>query len=679
MVPRAGETNQFPLVGPFNDSSTSSSPRPTSEIDVDLSSHQRDQDVHLAHSMRARSGTLLDREMPTPARTDRAGSVATVMRGGGAGAGGEDSMVGTRRGTLVSDHLADDLEIQVQQLAENDQLFFDRHPSSPEARPGASERQQQQQRFTPQTMHHSPALQQSAASARFYRQRRNLSDSSIDSQGGAYIDHRMQPHSLSIGSTGRGVMGSGGSGGIRMAEGYGNRSAGRTGLRREVGGDDDDNHARNNSPPSPSNRQRDETTSGISVGTIRQPLSPDHRESAIADDDDDDEEERKSRHSPYPVRQTSQNSFRSPVSRHISEPEAFSHELSRAGSLMGKPEEDVCFPAHGAADPDLIDINMNGMYTSEQSHHEAMHHAHAHETGVPGVLHNFPFPFDFNALEDFAEREKDGMPIPSGSRGRTTGSAGAEAAFTASPPGYGSAAAESRPRMGMNAGGKDDAGGRQTMRQRKFSESVAPGRFQRKLALFEGGDDSGASARPTRSRPGASILDTKTPLLSGTGPGASSRMGGAGGPYGSTRGPTASAPSSGAARPYRFSFYSNSLPSTIHARSLAELPAEGQTFEELFVGHQPSYEDESMPGTEPRGAFSPDSHAGTGANTPNPSFNGARPAGIAQMQAELGAKAEKAKSRMMRTEVDAEANTWWLDVLCPTDQEMKVLSKVGVF
>ncbi|THH12244.1 hypothetical protein EW145_g123 [Phellinidium pouzarii] len=37
-------------------------------------------------------------------------------------------------------------------------------------------------------------------------------------------------------------------------------------------------------------------------------------------------------------------------------------------------------------------------------------------------------------------------------------------------------------------------------------------------------------------------------------------------------------------RPYRFSFYSNSLSATIHSRSLSELPAEGQSFEDLFTG-----------------------------------------------------------------------------------------------
>lgn len=71
-------------------------------------------------------------------------------------------------------------------------------------------------------------------------------------------------------------------------------------------------------------------------------------------------------------------------------------------------------------------------------------------------------------------------------------------------------------------------------------------------------------------------------------------------------------------RPYRFSFYSNSLPTAIHARSLDELPADGQTFEQLF----PSID------------------------SPSASSN------------------------------DSDDTTWWLDILNPTDEEMKTLSKV---
>ncbi|KPV75990.1 uncharacterized protein RHOBADRAFT_14111 [Rhodotorula graminis WP1] len=160
--------------------------------------------------------------------------------------------------------------------------------------------------------------------------------------------------------------------------------------------------------------------------------------------------------------------------------------------------------------------------------------------------------------------------------------------------------------------------------------------MRRKLAQFEGAGDD-LVGEPHRAQRGeshfVSILDTKTPLLAdkrtanGGGVGSGAGAGGYGTQGGEASGGPARGAKVGGPRPYRFSFYSNALPSTIHARSLAEIPGEGQSFEELFLGSR------QPPGEKPR----------TG---------------------------------VMRSDEDAEANTWWLDVMCPTDQEMKVLSKV---
>ena len=133
-------------------------------------------------------------------------------------------------------------------------------------------------------------------------------------------------------------------------------------------------------------------------------------------------------------------------------------------------------------------------------------------------------------------------------------------------------------------------------------------------------------------------------------------------------------PGSGHDRPYRFSFYSNKLSATIHARSLSELPAEGQSFEDLFLGRNHSADasnansihpplsnraPSSFPGSAPlSGTASPIPIAGAG--------------GISKMMPGVpNVPGER------RPGDNSDSYTWWLDVLAPTDEEMKLLSKVG--
>jgi len=127
-------------------------------------------------------------------------------------------------------------------------------------------------------------------------------------------------------------------------------------------------------------------------------------------------------------------------------------------------------------------------------------------------------------------------------------------------------------------------------------------------------------------------------------------------------------------RPYRFSFYSNALGVTIHSRSLSELPAEGQSFEDMFLG-----------------SFAAVNHAaarkGGSDQTPEPST---APQSISTslkpMSAPLASGKDDSQTNytggVLNTSArggvneDTEGNTWWLDILSPTDEEMKMLSKV---
>ncbi|KAG6813036.1 hypothetical protein H0H92_014570 [Tricholoma furcatifolium] len=109
-------------------------------------------------------------------------------------------------------------------------------------------------------------------------------------------------------------------------------------------------------------------------------------------------------------------------------------------------------------------------------------------------------------------------------------------------------------------------------------------------------------------------------------------------------------------RPYRFSFYSNALAATIHARSLSELPADGQTFEQLFFGMHPK--DHDNQDGSPLPSFPEGNSNGKLASADQKLATGPGPVGS---NGSLGNSDDK---------------TWWLDVTSPTDEEMKMLSKV---
>lgn len=220
-------------------------------------------------------------------------------------------------------------------------------------------------------------------------------------------------------------------------------------------------------------------------------------------------------------------------------------------------------------------------------------------------------------------------------------------------------------------------------RQRKLSQSN-PLHRRGKLALFEGFGSQGG---------GHDGDITDSPAVGGVAPLKAPRQ--AKNPLSAakTNGFTAytdAAP--GHDRPYRFSFYSNNLPVTIHARTLAELPAEGQTFEDLFKGRA-TMDDVRGPGDAGAGAG-----AGAGAEVgsiqsgmyrngretpsgqdstmaqPNAKMSMlARAAGAAAQTGAGGAGAQPQGS----PDDEPEAFTWWLDVLSPTDEEMRMLSKVG--
>lgn len=256
-----------------------------------------------------------------------------------------------------------------------------------------------------------------------------------------------------------------------------------------------------------------------------------------------------------------------------------------------------------------------------------------------------------------------------------------------------------------NENGEDDAGAGTFVRrrQRKSSQSQAVSngaRRQGRLALFEGlggafmGDGSARDGSfsvnmPPDDREGplrglTSALPTKAARMTNKNT-VFGTSGGAGGqeyakPSGYVDYPDGGRGNGGGERPYRFSFYSNALPATIHARSLSELPSEGQTFEDLFTGREPSNgnaADQRNSGSSDAGGFK------SGSSSPQISnlgeLHGSAPNPKLSLLAKATAKAGTGGSPPMKGQADMndpEARTWWLDVLSPTDEEMRMLAKV---
>ncbi|KAG7447515.1 cora-domain-containing protein [Guyanagaster necrorhizus] len=247
--------------------------------------------------------------------------------------------------------------------------------------------------------------------------------------------------------------------------------------------------------------------------------------------------------------------------------------------------------------------------------------------------------FDFRMMEEFAETEKAALGISS------------PATKFVLP----------EPRIGNlpNEGPSEGSGPSvftiptpRTARQRKLSQSNSNPRMRKgigkKLALFEGNAGTVPPSLPGRlGMPFGGIqLPSSTDDLPAQVP----------------PGPGFGILNAGHDRPYRFSFYSNALSATIHARSLSELPADGQSFEDLFAGIATASPSNSRPNAQTDGRQSYAPRNGSHGYFPpaeKPSYD-------------IGNKITGG----MIPNGNFDGSTWWLDVQSPTDEEMKVLSKV---
>ncbi|TVY68853.1 putative metal ion transporter [Lachnellula suecica] len=156
--------------------------------------------------------------------------------------------------------------------------------------------------------------------------------------------------------------------------------------------------------------------------------------------------------------------------------------------------------------------------------------------------------------------------------------------------------------------------------------------------------------------------------------------------------------------PYRFTYFNEEFQSTIHSQTISELVQSGGSFRELFVPDRPELSDSSESEDEEEKQFRDDSYlrhaTGTNGESRAPtrqgsvidpprsesgraggSIRGSVRGSTAGMDSKNnsgeatpngGIKSPPPKEKPKRY---GDRPTWWLDVLSPTDAEMKVLSK----
>lgn len=142
--------------------------------------------------------------------------------------------------------------------------------------------------------------------------------------------------------------------------------------------------------------------------------------------------------------------------------------------------------------------------------------------------------------------------------------------------------------------------------------------------------------------------------------------------------------------PYRFTYFNEEFQSTIHAQTISELVQPGGSFRELFIPDPPELEDSS---DEEDDSYETSGHP-SGGDTSYSTSNGTNLAPSKNASLEKGqpralSVISEAVSESRRTPSISPAPaqppakpkrygprpTFWLDVLCPTDAEMRVIAK----
>ncbi|KAM5448065.1 CorA metal ion transporter [Microsporum audouinii] len=130
--------------------------------------------------------------------------------------------------------------------------------------------------------------------------------------------------------------------------------------------------------------------------------------------------------------------------------------------------------------------------------------------------------------------------------------------------------------------------------------------------------------------------------------------------------------------PYRFTYFNEDFQSTLHSQTLSELEQPGQTFRDLFIPEPPILEDDSSDEED-----DPRPYNGT-ANRDKPSSasyanqNSNNPPDLLSDNPDITPVTTNGNSRNESPQKEPRYGprpTFWLDVLSPTDSEMRVIAK----
>lgn len=152
--------------------------------------------------------------------------------------------------------------------------------------------------------------------------------------------------------------------------------------------------------------------------------------------------------------------------------------------------------------------------------------------------------------------------------------------------------------------------------------------------------------------------------------------------------------------PYRFTYFNDDFQSTIHAQTISELVQPGGGFRELFIPEPPeleqtsSDEEEDLISLQESGVNNQANYTNHHPNLNNgQDFSGSRGPGTPGRSGFNSQRDSRLLSSQMDVRSDTDASflqqasgqskpkrygprpTWWLDVLCPTDPEMRIIAK----